>query len=214
MKRIISYIIRKIIRLYNYIIAPLYGKLAPTSRISRFGVKIYNTKNLYLEDNTNIDTGAIIMNSRAKFIMKKNSGAAFGLTVVTGNHMSIPGMWFKQVTNEVKDKYDTDHLEDFDIIVEEDVWIGSNVTLLKGSYISRGAIIGSGSVVRKHVPPYAVVIGNPAKIVGFKFTPEEIIMHESILYPSDERYALDLLEKNYEKYFVKRISYIKNYLTQ
>lgn len=52
------------------------------------------------------------------------------------------------------------------LIIEDDVWIGDSVMILgKCSYIGRGAIIGAGSVVTKNVPPYAVVAGNPAKII-------------------------------------------------
>ncbi|KAA6303732.1 MAG: Streptogramin A acetyltransferase [Candidatus Ordinivivax streblomastigis] len=77
--------------------------------------------------------------------------------------------------------------------------------------VGRGAIVGAGAVCRKSVPPYAVVIGNPARIIKFKFTPDEVIEHEKVLYPEEERLPLDLLKENYDKYFVKRIDEIKNY---
>jgi len=51
------------------------------------------------------------------------------------------------------------------IVIEDDVWIGANVTILKGVKISKGAVVGAGSVVIKDVPEYAVVVGNPAKVV-------------------------------------------------
>ena len=56
-----------------------------------------------------------------------------------------------------------------------------------------------------------MVIGNPAKVVGFSFTPEEIIEHEKVLYPEEERLPLELLEKNYNKYFISRIKEIKQF---
>lgn len=174
-------------------------------------VKIYNRDNIVMGELTNINSGAVIMNTRAKFIVKKWSGAALGLTVITGNHLSVKGMNVKQVTNSIKDKMDTHHEMDKDVCVEEDVWIASNVTLLSGVIIGRGAIVGSGSVVRSKVPPYAIVVGNPAKVVGFRFTPEEIIEHEKILYPENERLPLELLEKNYKKFFLDHIKEIKAY---
>ena len=64
---------------------------------------VYNPSNLYMEEMTNIDAGATIMNTRAKFIMKRYSGAAFGLTVITGGHISVPGKHHKQITNKIKD---------------------------------------------------------------------------------------------------------------
>lgn len=166
-----------------------------------------------MEENTNIDGNATIMNTRARFTVKKNSGIAFGLTVITGGHLSVPGMWLKSVTDAIKDKMDSNHQEDQDIVVEEDVWLGANVTLLKGVHIGRGSIVGAGSVVRSNIPPYAIATGNPAKVVGFRFTPSIIVEHEEQIYPEDERLSEDLLEENYKKYFVSRIKDIQNHLS-
>ena len=174
-------------------------------------IMIYNRSNIILGERTHINAGAIIMNTRAKFIMKKWSGSAVGLLVVTGNHMSVCGMNFKQVTDEVKNRLDKDHKMDQDVIVEEDVWLGSHVTLLSGVTVGRGCQVGSGCVVRSSVPPYSILAGNPAKIVGFRFTPEEIIEHEKALYPEEERLPFELLEKNYNKYFLKRLKEIKEF---
>ncbi len=171
--------------------------------------RIYKISNLYMYDNTNIYAGSKILCTRAKFIMKKNSGAATGLNVVTGGHLSLVGRWFKEITDKDKDSISGGNFFDKDIIVEEDVWIASNVTLLSGVRVGRGAVVGSGSVCRNKIPPYAVVVGNPAKIVGFKFTPEEIIKHEKELYPEEERLLLDMLIKNYDKLFIGRIEEIR-----
>lgn len=51
------------------------------------------------------------------------------------------------------------------IVVEEDAFLGGRVTILPGVTVGRGAAVGAGSVVAKDVPPGAVVVGNPAKIV-------------------------------------------------
>lgn len=60
------------------------------------------------------------------------------------------------------------------IILEDDVWIATNALILSGVTIGQGAIVAAGAVVVKDVPPYAVVGGNPAKIIKYRF-PEEII---------------------------------------
>ena len=54
------------------------------------------------------------------------------------------------------------------IVIGNDVWISANVTILKGIKISDGAVIGAGSVVVKDVPPNAIVVGNPGKIIKFR----------------------------------------------
>ena len=148
-----------------------------------------------------------ILSTRAKFIMKRNSGAAEGLMVITGNHMSKIGIIIKDIQDENKlPEYDKD------VIVEEDVWLAANVTLLSGVKVGRGAIVGSGAVCRSSVPPYAIVIGNPAKVVGFRFLPEEIIEHEKALYESKDRISVEVLEDNYLNYFIRRAKEIKSFL--
>ena len=55
-----------------------------------------------------------------------------------------------------------------------DVWIGQNATILPGVHIGDGAVIGANAVVAKDVPPYAVVVGNPAVIKKYRFDQETI----------------------------------------
>lgn len=61
-----------------------------------------------------------------------------------------------------------------DTIVGNDVWIGQNATIMPGVIIGDGAIIGANSVVAKNVDPYAVVAGNPIKIIRKRFDDELI----------------------------------------
>jgi acetyltransferase-like isoleucine patch superfamily enzyme len=58
-------------------------------------------------------------------------------------------------------------LNEKEIIIHDDVWIGFNSIILKGVTIGKGAIIGAGSLINKDVPEYAVVIGNPFKILKY-----------------------------------------------
>ena len=66
-------------------------------------------------------------------------------------------------------------IERTNLVVGNDVWIGQNVIILPSvSKIGDGAAIGAGSVVTEDVPPFAVVVGNPARIIKYRFTPETI----------------------------------------
>lgn len=56
-----------------------------------------------------------------------------------------------------------------DINIGSDVWIGTNALILSGVQVGDGAIIGANSVVTKNVPPFAIVAGNPAIIIRFRF---------------------------------------------
>jgi acetyltransferase-like isoleucine patch superfamily enzyme len=59
------------------------------------------------------------------------------------------------------------------LVIEDDVWIGHNATILPGcKHIGRGAIIGAGSIVTRDVEPYSVVAGVPARKVRDRFPPE------------------------------------------
>lgn len=137
--------------------------------------------------------------------MKSHSHAAQGLTVVTGNHIRQVGL-FNLETAETHN-YDLDK----DVIVEEDVNIGVGVTLLSGVTVGRGASVGAGSVCVQNVPPYAIVMGNPAQVVGFVFTPEQIIQHEDALYSPAKRLSLEKLQKNYQRFFLNHISDIAKF---
>ncbi len=64
------------------------------------------------------------------------------------------------------------NLREEPVTIEDDVWIGSHVVVLKGVTISRGAVIGAGSIVTEDVPPYSVVAGNPARVVR-ELSPDE-----------------------------------------
>lgn len=61
-----------------------------------------------------------------------------------------------------------------DVIIGNDVWIGLDATILSGVTIGDGAVIGAKSVVTKDVPPYAIVAGNPARLIRFRFDEETI----------------------------------------
>lgn len=59
--------------------------------------------------------------------------------------------------------------------VQDDVWLGHGSVLLPNvKFVGRGAVVGAGAIVTRDVPPYAIVGGNPAKIIRFRFAPETI----------------------------------------
>jgi acetyltransferase-like isoleucine patch superfamily enzyme len=60
------------------------------------------------------------------------------------------------------------------INIGNDVWIGTGVTILSGVTIGDGAIIGAGAIVSKNIPPYAIAIGIPAKVIKYRFDAQQI----------------------------------------
>jgi acetyltransferase-like isoleucine patch superfamily enzyme len=78
------------------------------------------------------------------------------------------------------------------IIVKDDVWIGTDAIILSNVTIGQGAVIAAGSVVTKDVAPYAIVGGNPAKLIRKRFS-EEII--ERLLTENFSEYSFANLKK-------------------
>lgn len=101
---------------------------------------------------------------------------SWGVTIVDNNAHSLIST---ERTNDVKDALkamqigkigiykDWSVVKRAPVIIKDKAWIGFNNIILKGVTIGEGAIIGAGSVVTKDVPDYAVVAGNPAKIVKY-----------------------------------------------
>lgn len=156
---------------------------------------INNPSNVYLHPYSRLQGHHMIINDTGKFIMKEYAGASLNLVVVTGNHTPTVGIpQFLLAPSHVNDS-------EKDVIVEEDVWIGTNVTLLSGAHIGRGAIVGANSLVNSDVPPYAVVVGTPARIIGVKFTVPQILAHEERLYPKEKRFSREYLEELFANHY-------------
>ena len=98
-----------------------------------------------------------------------------GVTIMGGNHN------FKDVGIYIFNNHTKHPNDDLPVIIDDDTWIGCNAIILKGVHISQGAIVGAGAVVTKDVPAYAIVAGNPAKVVKYRFTEEQIIEHDKQL---------------------------------
>lgn len=156
---------------------------------------VNNHNNVYLGKNVCLGPNARISAVNAKFICKGHCAIAENLTVHTGNHARMIGVFVTDITEENKPKgYDKD------VVVEEDVWIGCNVTLLAGITIGRGSTVAAGAIVNKSMPPYCICGGVPAKFIKFYWTIGQILEHEAKLYSEEERYTRTQLEDIFAKY--------------
>lgn len=169
-----------------------FGYCDPTVALIK-PLVIKGPHNVFMYEDTGIKD-ALIMATGAKFIMKKHSGAAEGLTVITGNHERRIGRFYRTI--KAKEK----QIKDLDVVVEEDCWIGARVTLLAGVTIRRGTTVAAGAVVSKSTAPYSIVGGVPARHIKFYWTIDEILEHESQLYPEKERFTRTQLEEIFSQY--------------
>lgn len=82
--------------------------------------------------------------------------------------------------------------------IGNDVFIGANVMVLDGVTIGDGAVIGAGAVVSKDIPPYAIAVGCPIRIVKYRMTEEQIIAMQRIQWWNRENDRLQEVEKMFE----------------
>ncbi|MGG3625213.1 CatB-related O-acetyltransferase [Bacillus gobiensis] len=161
-------------------------KVWPSRKISNIKCEGYNTiaKNVWVN---NVELGYASGISRDSEIVDTKIGRytalAPGVKIVRGQHptssiVSIhPAFYslkkqygFTYVDNQKFDEFRyVDKEKRYSVIIGNDVWIASHVTLVEGINIGDGAIIATGAVVTKDVPPYAIVGGVPAKVIRYRF---------------------------------------------
>lgn len=154
--------------------APIIGKLCNFLRASickllfrKCGKHITICKNVYFGTGANIEIGDY--SGLGKNFEMHGCDLKIGKYVMMGPEVMIFAashntqntdrpMCFQGATNHKTE-----------ITISDDVWIGARVTILgKATSIGKGVIIGAGSVVTKSIPDYAVVAGNPAKIIKYR----------------------------------------------
>ena len=158
---------------------------------------ISGRSNIYVANNCNIASGSTLFATNAKIMIKQYFVAAKGLTIITGSHERRVGRFCASITEQEKNH---ELGLDKDVIINEDVWAGINVTILPGVEIGRGTTIAASSVVTTSMPPYCICGGVPARFIKFYWTIDQIQEHESVLYPAEERYSREELERIFKTY--------------
>jgi acetyltransferase-like isoleucine patch superfamily enzyme len=129
----------------------------------------------------NVHLGGVIFISRNKIEIQNDVTMAWGITIYDHNSHSIYWEERKNDNQQCYDDYvscngnnvvnkDWSYVADAPIVIESKVWVGFDVTILKGVTVGEGAVIGAKSVVTKNVEPWTVVAGNPAVVI--KYLPE------------------------------------------
>lgn len=137
--------------------------------------EIKDLQNLSIGDNTILSKGAVLYCTDATITIGKKVLLAPNLTIITGDHrIDVMGKYMADVFEKLPEN-------DLPVIIEDDVWCGANVTILKGVTIGRGSVIAAGAVVTKSIPPYSIAGGVPAKVLKSRFREEEIVKHENLL---------------------------------
>jgi len=124
----------------------------------------------------------IVTTDSNKVIIGKFCSIADNVTIAGDNHSyrqiaNYPLIWwFEKVKGAPSEKVREifESKKESPIVIGNDVWIGAGAIILPEVKIGDGAIIGAGAVVTHDVPAYAIVVGVPAKILRYQFTPEQI----------------------------------------
>lgn len=107
--------------------------------------------------------------------------AEFGNYVLVARNVSFVGRDDHRYDLPCVTMWDSPRGDKFKVVVEDDVWIGNGAIVLSGVTVGRGSIIAVGSVVTQDVPPYAIVGGNPARVIKSRFGEEDRIVHDLFL---------------------------------
>ena len=138
---------------------------------------IKGIENMSVGDGTSIPKGSTIYCTRATLTIGKKVVFGPKPTIITGDHrIDVIGKHIIDVGDEEKLPE-----QDLPVVIEDGVWVGANVTILKGVTIGRGSVVAAGSVVTKSCAPYSIIGGVPAKLIRTRFTEEEILRHEACL---------------------------------
>jgi acetyltransferase-like isoleucine patch superfamily enzyme len=168
-----------------WMLRPLFKSHGKRLSFDPFGYYTYAT--ISIGDYVTLGRNPCII--AAKSEIRIGNKVMFGPEVVLiggGHNTSVVGRYMYDVT----EKQPTD---DLGIIIEDDVWVGARAIILRGVTIGRGSIVGAGAVVKKSMPPYAIIGGNPAKVLKFRWDIDTILRHEESLYKPELRYTRDQL---------------------
>lgn len=152
---------------YRYIFMPI-----KKSMLKKCGKNVYigkgsdlTYKNISIGEHVSINKNCMFMCTRAEIIIGDHVMFGPHVFMITGGHRTdIRGRFMDEITNDEKR-----HVDDQDIILEGDNWIGANSIVLKGVTIGKGAVVAAGSIVTKDVEPYSIVGGIPAKLIKKRF---------------------------------------------
>lgn len=123
-------------------------------------------------DYTSIPKGSVFYCTEASLTIGKKVIFGPHPTIITGDHrIDVVGKYIMDSKEKLPEN-------DAPVVIENDVWIGANVTILKGVTIGRGSVVAAGAVVTKSCPPYSIIGGVPAKVLKMRFSAEAIKIHE------------------------------------
>lgn len=169
------------------LLRPLFLKCGKNVRFDAFGYYSYST--ISIGDDVFVGKGAKFVASVSSITIDNKVMFGPNVTIRGGTHnITQKGQFMADVHKKRLE-------DDLPVVIESDVWVGACVTILKGVHIGRGAVIGAGTVVVKNVAPYSINVGVPSRKIRSRWTFEEILEHEKILYSEPERFSPEAIKE-------------------
>ena len=158
------------------VIKASFGSCGKNVRVGR-GSSFSGIGNVHVGNRVALGADTRIMCTLAKVTLHDNIMFGPHVTIITGGHrMDVVGRYMIDITDKEKRPED-----DRDIVIESDVWVGANSTILRGVTVGQGSVIAAGAVVTKDVPPYSIVGGVPASVLKMRFDEETLEKHIALL---------------------------------
>ena len=178
LKNLFGLLIRFIRMTFPFIIGKLFFKDCGSNFDPGFRMKFQSGRNISIGNNFSgmgmiffyANEGSLSIGNNCGVSTNIQFGSANG-KITIGNDVMIASNVVMRAANHGIGKEQKMYMQTYDegqIMIEDDVWIGANVIILKNVKISKGAVIGAGSVVTKDVPSYAIAAGNPAKVLRYR----------------------------------------------
>jgi acetyltransferase-like isoleucine patch superfamily enzyme len=175
--KIIAYLYLIIIKLFRrvrmFLHFPLFKKCGENVK---FGHSCeFSYERIEIGNDVFIGPGANFMSAMSTIKVGNKVMFGPGVTILGGDHRTnVVGTYMFDVHEKLPEN-------DLDVVIEDDVWVGANVLILKGVKIGRGCIIGAGSIVVKSIPAYTIYVGSPGLKAWSRWDAKTIETHEHLL---------------------------------
>lgn len=178
-KNILYRVINKIVKWYkgreitNLINS--FGKVGKNISVQTNGI-YKGCENIYIGDDVVLCEYLQLLTTRARIIVGNGVIISSYTSIITGNHRT--DLVGKRII-DIDESVDKLPENDADVVIEDDVWIGTHAIILKGVHIGKGSVVAAGAIVTKNIPPYSIYLSRD-KIIP-RFTEEEIEQHERMI---------------------------------
>lgn len=162
-----------------YCLRPLFKSSGSRFRFDPYGSYTFHT--IEVGSDVSIGNGACLWASESSITIGNKVMFGPNVMVIGGDHNT------SQVGRFMSDVAAKNRGDDLPVVIEDDIWVGAGVIILKGVRIGRGSIIAAGALVTRDVLPYSVVGGVPARVIRARWNREEIRRHEDALYSPENR---------------------------